>query len=510
MLSYLVLLCFCLNTFVFHTLCKLIYTEVLAQRYAIIMLQYKLIYTKVLAQRALHIALLLLFEMPSASGEINFQKVMSPLALWIVQEEVLPVFCLVILGVYLYLCTRKFFGHLSSKGSKNYAFLAKYSGLQNNEWYIDSGATRHYTKDLKSLRNVKPVDDSLTVANGEKLKITAIGDVLFDMKLRYGRSHTVLIRDVHYAPEISSNLISEGVLDDKDLEMNRKKGVMTYRDERGNFVFTAVKDEMKLWPVNGEVVREKKCMAEVVMGRGSLWHRRMGHIGDEALEKLARNGIVHGKVEFESNKDKCEICALSKAPRRTFESSKNPKARHPMDIVHIDLIEVENTSRCNEIYALVMVDDCSGAKFAYPLVKKSDAVNALRNWLPWAERVADRKLKCLRSDNARELKFGEMQQFLDGLGVERQFSQAYEHEQNGKVERANRTIMDKARSMLIDSQLEKQYWRDALTSAVFVANRTPSKNQSLTPIELFTGIKPDISRIRVLDLDAGPENTPRI
>lgn len=388
--------------------------------------------------------------------------------------------------------------HDQQGSSANFAFMTQeeLSEMKDN-WYIDSGATRHYTNDISCLKNVRMIQDSLRVADKSKIEIHAVGDIVLNVKVGDSRTQQVTLHDVYYAPKIAANLLSDGVLDRKGLRMTRNNGQMVYRNMEGKFIFKAEIDEMNLFPLQAKVMRNNVCMAEVKMDKGSLWHRRMGHISDESLMKLAKGNIVIGEVSYEENKDKCEICALSKANRRPFKTSTNPRAKHPLDLVHIDILEIEQSSRLGETHALVMIDDYSDAKFVFPLKKKSDAVTSLKLWLPWAERMADRNLKCIRSDNARELKFGEMQRFLEEIGVEQQFSTPYEHEQNGKAERANRTILEKARSMLIGSGLHKRYWRDALLCAAFVANRTPVRGEESTPIEKFTGIKPDVSKIRV-------------
>jgi hypothetical protein len=111
--------------------------------------------------------------------------------------------------------------------------------------------------------------------------------------------------------------------------------------------------------------------------------------------------------------------------------------------------------------------------------------------------MCDRKLKCIRTDNAGELSGGELKQYLDEIGVFTEETLPYEHEQNGAAERANRTLEDKARCMLFDAGLPVKYWADAIRTAAYVASRSPVKGEKLTPVELFSGIKPDLSNIRI-------------
>ena len=71
--------------------------------------------------------------------------------------------------------------------------------------------------------------------------------------------------------------------------------------------------------------------------------------------------------------------------------------------------------------------------------------------------MTNRKIKAVRHDNAKEFTSGVFAAKLKELGIEQQTSIEYEHEQNGSAERTNRILMDKARSILLDSGLDKNF-----------------------------------------------------
>ena len=71
-------------------------------------------------------------------------------------------------------------------------------------------------------------------------------------------------------------------------------------------------------------------------------------------------------------------------------------------------------------------------------------------------------------------------------------------QQNGVAERMNRTLMDKATAMLRESKLSKDFWAEAISAAVHVRNRTPTSSvDQKTPMELCSGVIPDVSHLRV-------------
>lgn len=78
-------------------------------------------------------------------------------------------------------------------------------------------------------------------------------------------------------------------------------------------------------------------------------------------------------------------------------------------------------------------------------------------------------------------------------GVIIDYTVAYSPEQNGKSERLNRSIVEKARSMISDSGVAKNLWSEAVCAAVYVLNRSPTSTlENKTPAELWYSEKPDV------------------
>ena len=62
----------------------------------------------------------------------------------------------------------------------------------------------------------------------------------------------------------------------------------------------------------------------------------------------------------------------------------------------------------------------------------------------------------------------------------------------------NRTLVEAARSMLSISRLPPKFWAEALSTAVYLHNRSPTKAVSgMTPQEAWTGEKPSVDHLRV-------------
>ncbi|GJR33941.1 retrovirus-related pol polyprotein from transposon TNT 1-94 [Tanacetum coccineum] len=70
-------------------------------------------------------------------------------------------------------------------------------------------------------------------------------------------------------------------------------------------------------------------------------------------------------------------------------------------------------------------------------------------------------------------------------------------QQNGVAERRNRTLIEAARTMLVDSKLPTTFWAEAVNTACYVQNRVlVVKPHNKTPYELFHGRTPTLSFMR--------------
>lgn len=106
----------------------------------------------------------------------------------------------------------------------------------------------------------------------------------------------------------------------------------------------------------------------------------------------------------------------------------------------------------------------------------------------------------MRYDNGREYVNHSFSVFLEEEGIE---TPNYSSIQNGVGERANRTIVERARSMLIDSNLPKRYWAEAIATATYLINRSPSKAlNGNTPEAAWGGRKPNLTYFKVFGYKA--------
>jgi hypothetical protein len=114
------------------------------------------------------------------------------------------------------------------------------------------------------------------------------------------------------------------------------------------------------------------------------------------------------------------------------------------------------------------------------------------------ETQASVKVKALRFDRGGEYINAAFKSWCAGRGIVVEPTAPYSPQQNGKVERLNRTLVERARVMLLGSGLDpKLYWGYAVEYANWLRNRSPYAPTGITPYEGLMGEKPDISKAHV-------------
>ena len=141
---------------------------------------------------------------------------------------------------------------------------------------------------------------------------------------------------------------------------------------------------------------------------------------------------------------------------------------------------------------------------------KSDALEAFKHFKNLAETEKGMKVKTLRSDRGGEFTSDEFTKFCLEHGIKRQLTAPYSPQQNGVVERKNRTVISMVRAMLKAKELPRELWGEAVNTAVYLLNRASSKAlQGQTPHEKWTGRKPSVDHLRTFGCIAHVKETGR-
>jgi hypothetical protein len=149
-------------------------------------------------------------------------------------------------------------------------------------------------------------------------------------------------------------------------------------------------------------------------------------------------------------------------------------------------------------YCLIIVDDYSPFSWVFFLQKKSQTQETLKGLLRRAQNEFGLRIKKIRSDNGTEFKNSQIEGFLEEEGIKHEFSSSYTPQQNGVVERKNRTLLDMARTMLDEYKTPDRFWAETINTACYSINRLYlHRILKKTSYKLITGKKPNVSYVRV-------------
>ena len=122
-------------------------------------------------------------------------------------------------------------------------------------------------------------------------------------------------------------------------------------------------------------------------------------------------------------------------------------------------------------YGLVIVDDYSYFTWVFFLHDKCQVQEKVKIFVRIAQKEFGLLIKKVRSDNGTEFKNTLVEEFLDKEGIKHAFSTPYTPQQNGVVERKNRTLIDMARTMLDEHKMPDIFLCDAVNTACHTINR---------------------------------------
>ncbi|GKB71516.1 retrovirus-related pol polyprotein from transposon TNT 1-94 [Tanacetum coccineum] len=158
-------------------------------------------------------------------------------------------------------------------------------------------------------------------------------------------------------------------------------------------------------------------------------------------------------------------------------------------------------------YILVIVDDYSRYTWVYFLHSKYETPEIIKKFIAQAQLNYKAKVCKIRTENGTEFKNATLKAYYEKLGIMQQFSTARTPQQNGVVERRNRTLVEAARTMLIFSRLPEFLWAEAVATACFTQNWSIIYTRhNKTPYELLRGRKLNVEYFHVFGLLCYPTN----
>ncbi|GJR88018.1 retrovirus-related pol polyprotein from transposon TNT 1-94, partial [Tanacetum coccineum] len=249
----------------------------------------------------------------------------------------------------------------------------------------------------------------------------------------------VTISRVYFVEGLGHNLFSVGQFYDSNLEVafrhtcfiRNLEGVDLLIGSRGNNLYTlSLRDIMASSPI---------CLlSNASKTKSWLWHRRLSHLNFGAINHLARHGLVRGLPKLKYKKDHlCSVCAMGKSkkkphkPKSTNRASRRAKGCSPPNRPTIPLVT-------------------------------------------WN-------------------KFVTLREYYEKVDISHETYVARSLQQNGVVERRNRTLIEVARTMLIYAKAPLFLWAEAVATALMASEHSslePALHE-MTPATISSGLVPN-------------------
>ncbi|KAL8089166.1 hypothetical protein AgCh_038803 [Apium graveolens] len=149
-------------------------------------------------------------------------------------------------------------------------------------------------------------------------------------------------------------------------------------------------------------------------------------------------------------------------------------------------------------FCLVIMDDFSKFSWTYFLKSKDEASEIIINHIRQVNNHPDFKVRRIRSDNGTEFNNSVMRSFCEETGIMHEFSATRTPQQNGVVERKNRSLIEAARTMLEKSKLPTYFWAEAVNTACYTQNISlVNQEKCMTPYQLFKNRNPTLNFLHV-------------
>ena len=227
-----------------------------------------------------------------------------------------------------------------------------------------------------------------------------------------------------------------------------------------------------------------------------VWHRRIGHRNSSPEARNIIQKAVTG-LEVKSSDPMmiggildhvCSTCAAGHQ-RKEPMTGKRDKTLNLLEHIHTDVCgPMQTPTTTGERYFVTFIDEASG-RVAATLIRNKDEVLANFAVYPQrAEKDTEREIKTLRSDGGGEYMNTQFNTYLRDAGIVKVTTPPYTPAQNGIAGRANRTLTEAARCMLLDAGLGNEYWGFAILATVHIMNRMPTRvHAGKSPFEMWTG-----------------------
>jgi len=370
--------------------------------------------------------------------------------------------------------------------------------MNENIWLGDTGASSHMTMSMIGMQKIRKSNATVTVGNGERMKVHSIGDFVGQVEQKDGTKKAITLKNVKYVPDLNCNLLSLTQAIDNGFNMTGnkdglwiRKGAMTYafdykfQSGSGVLMGMSITDNNLRTALNGPTRRRLKA---------SKMHNVLGHTGEPYTRATsARLGIdIQGPIP------PCPSCAISKMKQSNTRKLSADKATERGERLCMDISSVKDKSSGGSKYWLMVIDEATRFQWSYfiPAKKKTrDKILSLLKHLKSQENIDVKNIRC---DDAGENVATKTLLDQEGYGINFEFTSKGTPQHNGIVERRFATLYGRIRSMLhgcgCPEKLKYKLWAECANTSGDLFNIQTHQADHKSPYEAFYGTLPPFAR----------------
>jgi hypothetical protein len=168
-----------------------------------------------------------------------------------------------------------------------------------------------------------------------------------------------------------------------------------------------------------------------------LWHRCLGHIGQDATRAVLTKDYVTG-VKFDgclSYGDVCVPCLLGKSPQQPY----NHFGHRPAVIGHILVMDTSGPHPIPTPQGHIYNHNIGDVRSVWGSTKlqksRLETYDHVVYFVKWLECTTGQKVLVLQCDGVREFVIGRLAEYLNGKGIQVQQGAPHAHQQMGIAER---------------------------------------------------------------------------
>nr|GEU81241.1 ribonuclease H-like domain-containing protein [Tanacetum cinerariifolium] len=215
-------------------------------------------------------------------------------------------------------------------------------------------------------------------------------------------------------------------------------------------------------------------MARVTPTKSWFWHQRLSYLNFDTINDLAKNDLVSCLPKFKYAKvHLCPSCEQGKSKRASHPPKPVLNSMQRLYLLHMDL--------CGPISNQEFLKEDFGRSSSPYIIVRTDNETKFKNYI--------------------------LKEYFDSVGIIHETSASKTPQQNGVVERKNRTLVEAAKTMLVFSHAPLFLWAEAIATPYYTQNRSIiHRCFNKTPYDLIQGRKPDISCLHVFGALCYPKN----